>query len=150
MSINRRIFLQKTGAIAGSGLLLGSNVQAEWEKSLFSNNSVNESFRHLFKTTSIEESAQIKLKAPTIAENGAVVPLTVTSHLENTEQIYIFVEKNRVPLVAIFTLMPLLEGVVSARIKMSKTSDVIVVVKAQSNLYRMQKTVKVTIGGCGG
>ena len=150
MSENRRIFLKQTVAITGSGLLLTSKAQAEWVDGLFSKGSMSKSLRQSFKTHVIKETDQIDLKIPTIAENGAVVPLTVTSHLENTEQVYIFIEKNPVPLVAVFTLAPLLEPLVSARVKMAKTSNVIVIVKAQSNLYRTQKKVKVTIGGCGG
>ncbi|NOQ34312.1 MAG: thiosulfate oxidation carrier protein SoxY [Methylococcaceae bacterium] len=153
---NRRNFLKKTtvasayAATIMTGLLASENAQAEWLADLFAPAPMEDSFNHSFNTNAIALSDEIKLKLPTIAENGAVVPITVTSTLENVEQVYIFVEKNPVPLVAIFDLSPELDAFVSARVKMAKTSDVIAVVKTQSKLYKAQKLVKVTIGGCGG
>jgi sulfur-oxidizing protein SoxY len=39
---------------------------------------------------------------------------------------------------------------ISTRIKMGQTGNVIAVVKANGKLYSARKEVKVTIGGCGG
>ena len=39
---------------------------------------------------------------------------------------------------------------VANRIKMAKTSNVVVVVEAGGKLYSATKEVKVTVGGCGG
>ncbi len=150
MATNRRIFLKRTAVACSTCLLVLKTAQAESLADLFSPGSVAESFAHSFATKDITTSDKINLKIPIIAENGAVVPLTVTSSLENVEQIYIFVEKNPIPLMAIFNLSPDMDAFVSARVKMAKTSQVIVVVKAQSRLYKIQKLVKVTIGGCGG
>lgn len=147
---NRRNFL-KTTVIAGVyGLLNSATVHAKWLEGLFSSSTLEDSLSYSFKTEEIALSDDIELKLPTIAENGAVVPITVTSTLENVEQVYIFVEQNPIPLVAVFDLSPDVDAFVSARIKMAKTSDVIAVVKAQSTLYKAQQLVKVTIGGCGG
>jgi len=150
MITNRRVFLKKYAMTTGIGLLASKTANAEWLSNLFSTSSIEESFSHSFETKDISFSDKINLKIPIIAENGAVVPLTVTCSLENVEQIYIFVEKNPVPLVAIFNLSPNIDAFVSARVKMAKTSQVTVVVKAESRLYKTQKLVKVTIGGCGG
>ena len=150
MQSNRRVFLKKTAITSGIGLLISETAQAKWLADLFSTSSIETSFAHSFETKAISLSDKINLKIPTIAENGAVVPLTVSCSLENVEQIYIFVEKNPVPLVAIFNLSPDIDAFVSARVKMAKTSQVTVIVKAESRLYKTQKLVKVTIGGCGG
>jgi sulfur-oxidizing protein SoxY len=147
---NRRFFLKKAVITSSIGLLASKMANAEWLTNLFSISSIEESFAHSFETKDISLSDKINLKIPTIAENGAVVPLTVTCSLENVEQIYIFVEKNPVPLVAVFNLSPDIDAFVSARVKMAKTSQVTVIVKAESRLYKTQKLVKVTIGGCGG
>ncbi len=64
--------------------------------------------------------------------------------------IAIFVDQNVNPLIADFTLSNGAEGYVSTRIKMAKTSNVTVVVKAGGKSYMASKEVKVTIGGCGG
>lgn len=93
---------------------------------------------------------KIKLKLPRIAENGSVVPITITSTIENVDSIYILSEKNPVPLIAQFSLDPELETFIGARFKMAKTCDVIVIVKAEDQYYQTRQRVKVTLGGCGG
>jgi len=92
----------------------------------------------------------VKIKAPDIAENGAVVPITVSSTLPDIESISIIAAKNPSPLAASFQLSSMSEGYVSTRIKMGKTSNVIAVVKSGGKLYSATQEVKVTIGGCGG
>jgi sulfur-oxidizing protein SoxY len=90
------------------------------------------------------------LTVPEIAENGAVVPVTVTSSLRNTEQIHILVEKNPNILAASFVIPFGTEGFVTTRVKMRETSKVIALVKSNGKFYRFSKEVKVTAGGCGG
>lgn len=99
---------------------------------------------------SITESDQITLKVPDIAENGAVVPVTVSTTLADVESISILVENNPTPLVAMFELSPQSIPDVSVRMKMGESSMVRTVVKSGGKLYSASKEVKVTIGGCGG
>jgi len=98
----------------------------------------------------ITESDQITLKVPDIAENGAVVPVTVSTGLTDVESISVIVENNPTPLVAMFELSPQSVPDISVRIKMGESSKVQTVVKAGGKLYSASKEVKVTIGGCGG
>ena len=95
------------------------------------------------------ESRDVTLQAPQIAEDGAVVPLTVESRLPNAEAILIFVEKNPTPLAARFQLDQSMDPFVSLRIKMNETSDVIAVVKSGDEFFSARKRVKVVVGGCG-
>lgn len=95
-------------------------------------------------------SGDISVKAPDIAENGAVVPVEISSGIAGTTRIGIISEKNGFPLIADFKLMNGAEGYVSTRIKMGATSNVIAVVHAGGKTYKAHKEVKVTIGGCGG
>jgi sulfur-oxidizing protein SoxY len=95
-------------------------------------------------------SGDISVKAPDIAENGAVVPVEISSSIAGTDGIAIIAEKNGFPLVADFKLMNGAEGYVSTRIKMGATSNVVAVVTAGGKAYKAHKEVKVTIGGCGG
>ena len=152
---NRRIFLKGTltatlvGAAVGSGLLKPGRVLAAWPKEAFS----AKDFKVAVKDAMGGEptpSKDITVKAPDIAENGAVVPVTVESSLKNVESIAIVVEQNPTPLAAVFNLGPTTEANISTRIKMGKTSNVLAVVKADGKLYSAAKEVKVTIGGCGG
>jgi len=78
------------------------------------------------------------------------VSVTVTTTLPEVENISVFVPVNTFPLSASFEMSNATEGFITARIKMAKTSDVIAVVKADGKLYTAKKSVKVTLGGCGG
>ena len=96
------------------------------------------------------DSKEITITSPDIAENGAVVPIAVTSRLPKTQEIYILVEKNPNPLTAIFTIPDGTEPFVSTRTKMGQSTNVYAVVKADGKLYSTFKETKVTLGGCGG
>ena len=96
------------------------------------------------------DSKDIAIKAPDIAENGAVVPVEVTSAIAGTTAIAIIAEKNATPLICDFDLMNDAGGFISTRIKMGQTSLVRAVVTAGGKTYTSAKEVKVTIGGCGG
>ena len=85
-----------------------------------------------------------------IAENGAVVPVEVTSRIAGTSSIAILAEKNAQPMIGEFNLSGGAEGFISTRIKMGQTSLVRAVVNAGGKTYTTAKEVKVTIGGCGG
>ena len=156
MNQNRRILLKgtlaasATGIAIGAGLLIPKAVLAAWPKAAFEATDVDAALTAALGASNASESAKIKLKAPDIAENGAVVPITVTSEIGGTESISILVAKNASPMTASFNLGANTEGYVSTRIKMGKTSDVVAVVKADGKLYSSKKQVKVTIGGCGG
>lgn len=95
-------------------------------------------------------SDQIDFKTPDIAENGAVVPVTVNSNIPGTEEIMILVEKNPNPLSSIFVFPEGTAPSISTRIKVAQTSNLIAVVKAGGKLYSATKETKVTLGGCGG
>ena len=122
---------------------------AEWNKSGFDSKVIADALRSIGATTSTE-STDILIKAPEIAENGAVVPVEVTSRIPNTEFIAILAEKNPFPLIGTFNLLNGAEGFVSTRVKLGQTSQVKVIVKADGKIYSASKEVKVTIGGCGG
>ena len=104
----------------------------------------------LINATDSKPSTDIQLKAPEIAENGAVVPLTVSSTLAGITGISIVVSNNPTPLAATFTIPEGTSADVSTRIKMAKTSEVIALVQTKDGLFSAKQEVKVTIGGCGG
>jgi sulfur-oxidizing protein SoxY len=96
------------------------------------------------------DSKDITITSPDIAENGAVVPIAVSSALPKTEAIYILVEKNPFPLTASFTIPDGTDPYVATRAKMGESARVYAVVKADGKLYAASKETKVTLGGCGG
>ena len=138
------------GIAVSAGLLTPRAVFAAWPKAAFESKDMNSALTNAMGGSSLTDSGDIKLKAPDIAENGAVVPITVSTTIAGAESIGILVAKNNQPLTASFSLGSTTEGYISTRIKMGKTSDVVAVVKAGGKLYTAKKEVKVTIGGCGG
>lgn len=96
------------------------------------------------------EKGSFKFKAPKVAENGAVVPLTIdASKMEGVTGITIVIKNNSTPMAASFALSGA-KGFVSTRVKMGKTSPVVAFVTAGGKDYAVTKDVTVTIGGCGG
>ena len=149
MNKTRRKFVQQ-GVVAGiiTSLSIPYSAIASWPDKAFKAKSVDEALNELLGSAE-SASGDITIKAPTIAENGAVVPISVTSNVANTESISIVVVNNPQPLVVNFDVMGS-EPYVSTRIKMAKTSKVIALVESDGKLYSSSVEVKVTIGGCGG
>ena len=156
MNHQRRTLLKASmasGTIAvaiGAGLLTPQAVLAAWPKAAFDAKDMDEALKALLGAKQSSPSSDIQVEAPDIAENGAVVSVTVKTTIPNAEQISIFVPENVSPLCASYVLSANTEGFVSGRIKMRKTSDVIAIVKAGGKLHMAKKPVKVTLGGCGG
>ena len=156
MNLKRRVFLKGSiaagtlGVAVSAGLLAPQAVIAAWNEKAFGAKSVDDALAAAMGDASNTASDTIKIKAPDIAENGAVVPVSVASSMTGVESIALLAEGNASPLVATFALGAGAVPDVSTRIKMGKTSDVIAVVKAGGKLYSARKSVKVTIGGCGG
>jgi sulfur-oxidizing protein SoxY len=155
MDRNRREFVRAGGVLGlmvAAGLLTAEQAQAQqaaWNKAAFDTKSVDDTVKAL-GGTSAAQSGDIAITAPDIAENGAVVPVGVTSKIPNTQAIYILVEKNPNTLAAGFGIPAGTEANVATRIKMGQTSNVYAVVKADNKFYTASKEVKVTLGGCGG
>jgi sulfur-oxidizing protein SoxY len=97
-----------------------------------------------------EPSDKVKLDAPEIAENGAVVPISVTTTLADVTSISFLVSENPNALAASYRIPAGTLPSVANRLKMAKTSNVIAIVEAGGKLYSATKEVKVTVGGCGG
>ena len=116
----------------------------------FKATAADKAIQALFKGKPVTESDKVMLKVPDIAENGAVVPVTVKTKLTGVKSISLIVVENPTPLSASFKLMPGVEAEISARIKMGQSSDVIAAVETDNGVYTTKKNVKVTIGGCGG
>jgi sulfur-oxidizing protein SoxY len=149
----RRNFLKLSGGTlavaAAAGLLKTESAwAAPWNKSAFESKAVADALKNLGASNLIE-SKDITITAPDIAENGAIVPIAVTSRIPNTQNISIIAEKNPFPLAASFDIGAGAEGYVSTRVKMGQTSDVRAIIKADGKFYTAVKEVKVTVGGCG-
>ena len=148
MKIGRRLLLKGGTALAFLAALPKALLAAVWPKDAFLSTEGAQALTALLGTNETIPTSQIALKLPEIAENGAVVPVTVSTTLKNVESISLVVDKNPRPLVASFGLMSRSHPEVSIRIKMAETSRVMAVVKTDSGIYSASKDVKVTLGGC--
>lgn len=156
MSYTRREALKAGGragmlalAAAAGWIRPGRAAAQEWNNAAFDTKSFADTVKALGGGGSAA-SAAIEINAPEIAENGAVVPVSVESKLAKTQSIAIMVEKNPNTLSANFEIPAGTDPFVSTRVKMAETSNVYALVKADGNYYHAVKEIKVTIGGCGG
>jgi sulfur-oxidizing protein SoxY len=157
LALTRRLILKRIGsvALAGLGIICFRPVMAlaaandSYPEAAFKQKDGNEAIKLLYGKAA-EPSDKIKLDAPEIAENGAVVPISVSTTLTEVTTISFVVPENPNPLAAYYKIPPGTMPNVANRLKMAKTSNVIVIVEAGGKLYSAAREVKVTIGGCGG
>lgn len=152
----RRNLLRASGSATvmalavSAGLFKAGDLHAqEWNKAAFDTKNLQDTVKAL-GGGGATESKDISITSPDIAENGAVVPVSVTSKLGKTESISILVEKNPNALSAAFDIPGGTEPFVSTRVKMGQTSNVYALVKADGKYFFASKEIKVTLGGCGG
>lgn len=152
----RRTFLKTTlaGAVIGAlGTALLKPIKAlaaQWPKTAFESKKLSDALKNLYGDSTVTPSDAIKVKAPPVAENGATVPITVSSSLPNAQSIAILVEKNNQPLSTSIDLLANADAYLQTSIKMGESSKVHCVVKAGGKLYGTTVDIKVTAGGCGG
>jgi sulfur-oxidizing protein SoxY len=146
---SRRTALQATAllsALSSIGLLGTSSASASTDP--FKAKSVAEALKAMGAEPAT--SADIQLQSPDIAENGAVVQVSISSSLPKTEEIHLLVEKNPFPLVASTVVPDGTDAFVQLRAKMGQTTTVWALVKADGRWFTASKETKVTLGGCGG
>ena len=153
--MKRRNFIKNSMLFAGvlttlPSVLFTRKSYAAWPKKSFDIKDLSDSVKSVYGHNNLEESSKVKLKAPSIAENGAIVPINVSTTVENVDSIMIFVENNPQPLSSGYQLTQLAEPSIGTRLKMGKTSNVMAAVKSGDKVYTSTQEVKVTIGGCGG
>jgi sulfur-oxidizing protein SoxY len=152
MKANRRNFLKTTFALSATLIALLQSRQAfsAWQAANFAPDTFDAAMKQLFKGKPIVDSDDINLIIPEIAENGALVPVTVSTNLKDIRHIAILVEQNPVPLIIQIQLTPEIEPTLSTRLKLASSSFVYAIAEGEKACYSVRKKVKVTIGGCGG
>jgi len=154
---SRREILKSSGGMTLMALLAaagwlkpGSAAAQAWNKSAFDAKSMDEAMKAFGGGVPVQSKEIIFVSTPDIAENGAVVPISITSSLPKTESIAILIEKNPNMLAGSFDIPPGTEPAISTRVKMGQTSNVYALVKADDRYFVASKEIKVTLGGCGG
>ena len=157
MNVKRREVLKQGGGVtlltlvAAAGWLAPRDAAAQsWNKAAFETQSMDDTMKALGGGAPVPSKDIAFVSTPDIAENGAVVPIGITSSVPKTESIAILVEKNPNMLAAVFDIPPGTDASLSTRIKMGQSSNVYALVKADGKYYVASKEIKVTLGGCGG
>jgi len=142
--------LRRTLLGAASALLLKPFAAlAAWHKEAFGAKSAPDALKSL-GIANAAPSQDVLIEAPQIAENGAVVPVEITSNVKGTTSILVLIDKNPFPLAGKFDFTEGALPFVKVNLKMGETSDVRVVAEAGGKHYFATREIKVTIGGCGG
>ena len=158
--VTRRTVLGALGAagvVAAGGVTLGRPEPAE-AQALGQNEAVDAALKRVFGGRPMKDGAgMIKLDIPLIAENGAVVPVSVEVNAPMTPQsyvkhIYVVADKNRIPIVTRVALTPAAgQAYMGANIRLGETTDVRAIAEqSDGTLFAVKREVKVTVGGCGG
>jgi sulfur-oxidizing protein SoxY len=146
------------GAAAATGALSLARPRAAEAQQLGGQESVQDGLRRVFGGRPMKDGAgMVKLEVPLIAENGAVVPVSVEVNAPMTptnyvKHIYIVADKNRIPLITRVALAPEAgKAYMGANVRLGETTDVRAIVEqSDGTLWQVKREVKVTVGGCGG
>ena len=164
MDSSRRTFIRDVGSASVIALLvsygfLPAQARAQlWNKAAFDATSLEEALANILDGASVDDtrgdskrpdSNGIEIIAPEIAENGAIVPVGVIAAIPDVESIAILCEDNPQPLAAIYDIPPGTLADVKTRVKMARSSNVVVLVRARGVFHMASKEIKVTRGGCG-
>lgn len=109
----------------------------------------------LLVAAKIDKSAMIAkgitLTAPDIAENAIMVPIKIDIDPSiKATRLLIVADKNPVPLLAVMDAEPA-RGQIEIRVRLKESTEVrAIAIGSDGKAYAASKSVKVTIGGCGG
>lgn len=149
---SRRTTLQQSMMLASLLVTAGfpQFADAAFNKTAFDAKSVQDAVK-AYGGSALSESKDIVFTGPDVAENGAVVPVALSTNLKGVKQLMILVEKNPSILVAMFNVSDAIEANFSTRIKMNETSNVFAVaIMVDGKALFSKKEVRVTLGSCGG
>ncbi len=156
MDIRRRRALRAGGGVTLATLLVAAGwapreaLAEGWNKGAFETHSMDDTLKALGASPPAHSKDVSFFSTPDIAENGAVVPIGISSTAPNTQSIAILIEKNPNMLAGVFDIPAGTEPSITTRVKMAQTSNVYALVKADGKYFVAAKEIKVTLGGCGG
>ena len=151
--MERRDFLHQSASVAAllaAAGLLPATAQAAWATAAFEAKTLADVVKALGGSAPVE-SKDVTLTGPDIAENGAVVPVGVSTSLPGAKRVMLLVEKNPNALAALFDVTDSVDANFSTRVKMGQSSNVFAVaMMGDGKVLFAKKEIKVTLGGCGG
>lgn len=153
MNVKRRTFLKSSliiglfASISSALLIAPRKAFAAWPSTAFAKRSLKSAIADISYGPTIK-STRINITAPNHIENGALVPISITTDIPNIDRISILVDKNTYPLCASFDFHEPCDGYIATRIKMKKTSQVIVVIQAEGKSHQTKKRIKIIKKDC--
>lgn len=153
--VDRRRFMKAVAgtaslAVMGIAGLAPTAAQAAWPKAAFDAKTSKDVIDAMFKGVPIEKSDAVTILAPDLAENGGVVPISVSTTLKDVESITVLAEDNPRALTSTYKLGKRAAAAISVRVKLAKTQNVTAIVMAQGKAYSATRRITVSVGGCGG
>jgi len=155
-TIDRREFLIGAAAAGAVAVFLSRAAEFANAQEKPSDTAWEEAYRKVLGDAKPVEG-KLTLELPEIAENGNIVPFTISVDSPMTADSYVkavhlFSTANPQPTVATFHFTPASgKASVSSRMRLARTQDVIAIAELSEGRFMMSKrNVKVTIGGCGG
>ena len=149
----RREMLTTSATVAGllaTAGLMPATAHAAWAQAAFDAKTLADAVKALGGGVPTE-SKDVTITGPDIAENGAVVPVGVSTNLAGVKRLALMVEKNPNTLAAVFDMSDAVEANFNTRVKMGQSSNVFAVaLMNDGKVLYAAKEIKVTLGGCGG
>jgi sulfur-oxidizing protein SoxY len=155
--MQRRSFLRGLGLVAVASSVVTPSLVFSAEAPVSPNAlTIDAAIKAITGGKEVIKSEKAKMRAPEIAENGAVVPVTVSvdspmSKDDYIKAIHIFATKNTNVRCADIMLTPAnATAMFSSRIKLGKSQDIMALIQtSKGEFLSVSQSVKVTIGGCG-
>jgi sulfur-oxidizing protein SoxY len=147
----RRVLRLLAGMVALTGF--GSRLQAAQKRKSVESplpaDGLPEALAHALGGQQWKPSSSVTIELPQIAENGAIVPITIESRLPGTRRILLFAEHNPGPLLAEFEFASGADPWVSLRVKLNESGPVLAIAESNSEFFGARVEVTVMRGGCG-
>jgi sulfur-oxidizing protein SoxY len=145
--LTRRLLL-RAGLVIGALAVLPRAVLAVWPAAAFTARDLDVALKNITGGRDLVLTDKIRISAPEVAENGAIVPVTVKISLNDVNTISLLAARNPRPLTSTYLVPAGTLAYVSTRIKMQDTADILAVVKAGGQFYGARRRVEVAVGGC--
>lgn len=147
--MQRRLFVRRLGVAMAALLLAPLQALANWNRRAFESPAIDAALTEAFGRSDTITALEIELKLPTTAHQGELVPVMVLTHLPKVSRLALLVHENPRPLAALFELGPNTLPELAARIRLSQSSEVSVVVESDGQLFRNSQPVQIVLSGCG-
>ncbi len=148
--VRRRYVLKLLMAASGSLFMLSraGRVLAEWPAEMFGADNSDDLLKRLTEGESISESNAVTLKVPSSVENPAIVPVSIECDLDGVKSISLLLASNRHPMVGTFRYGPGVAPVLSTRVKLEKSGDVIALVQTNDRYFLKRARVDIKAFAC--